>query len=184
MVPTNPELLELTYAIKLLAKTVEGVGEDLESVLERQGTIHADTQKLKDEVTEIAQKLELLPLVLAGKLEDLIAKRTDEAFEDVRQSLNEMRNKLWSIKKQIKEGTGSNPIPTPQQIEEWEKKHKKEEEDGLTIKQGKFKMNLPFSSGTLKTLKTLAVVLGSLFGLLAGGGGVWALIDKIRHLAH
>lgn len=174
MPPTTPELMELVYASKLLAKTIDEVDEKISHALEKIDAQQTALSNYRDLISTVDKKLELLPLVLAGKLEALIEKRTGEAFEDIRTSLDELRNKLWAIKKQIKDQTGSFPTPRPES--------QQDKEDGVSVRRGKFRMDLPISEGTLKVLKVVGIVLFAIAGIGGAGGGIWALIDRIRHV--
>lgn len=159
--------MELTYAINLLAKTIDEVDEKVASAISK---VEAQYQI----VNNIDKKLELLPLVLAGKLEDLIEKRSREAYEDIRTTLDELRNKLYAIKKQIKDQTGSHQLlpalPPPEK-----------EADGISIRRGGLLMKVPWGDGWGKALKIALWVIGGIAGVGATSGGIWALIDRLRH---
>lgn len=189
MSPMNPQIMELVYANKLLAKTLDEVDEKVSIAItkvEAQIAAEAQTQKL---ISSVEQKLELLPLVIAGKLEGLIEKRTAEAFEDLRTSLDEMRNKLWAIRKDVKQvkdgGTGSHSVPTSAMMAQWEKSREseKEKEDNISIRKGRFKMDVPISEGSLKMMKLIGKILVGIAVSVATGGGIWSLIDRLKHLA-
>lgn len=170
----SPDMMELAYAVKLLAKTTEEVDKRVASVEKiLDGQREAITQ-LKDLVTTVNQKLELLPLVLAGKLEDLIQKRSQEAYEDIRLTLDELRNKLYAIKRQIKDQTGAHQLHSAEM-------DKKEQEEGISVHKGGFRLQLPFGDGWGKALKIALWVIGGIVGATAGAGGMWALVDRITH---
>jgi len=188
MSPTNPELMELIYANKLLAKTLDEVDEKVSIAITKLETLNTAETQTQNLVASIDRKLELLPLVIAGKLETLIDKRTSETFEDLRTTLDEMRNKLWAIKKDVKQvrdgGTGSHQAPTPAMIAQWEKVKEadKDKDDSISIRKGKFKMDLPISEGTLNTLKLVAKILIGAALAVATDGGIWSVIERLKHV--
>lgn len=182
MAPTDPKLLELEYAVKLLAKTLDEVDEKAASAITKLDAHHETVNDLKEALATVDKKLELLPLVLAAKIEPLIEKRTHESYEDLRTTLDEMRNKLWAIRKQQKDtATGSHLLPTAEQLAQWEGK-KKEEDDGISVRKGKFRMDLPISEGSLRILKWVGIIILALAGVGGASGGIWALVDRLKHL--
>lgn len=178
MPPTNPELMELVYASKLLAKTIDEVDEKLAGAIDKIESQQESLAHAKELIGNVDKKLELLPLVLAEKLESLVERRTSEAFEDLRTTLNELRNKLYSIKKQIKDATGSHDLPTKAELAKWDEEKK---EDGIEVVKGGFRMRLPFSEGTWKVIKVIGIIIGFVAGGGAVTGGIWALIDRVKH---
>jgi hypothetical protein len=176
MAPTNADVMELVYASKLLAKTLDEVDEKAAILIAKVETLQAAENSLRELVSSVDKKLEILPLVIAGKLEDLVERRVTEAFEDLRVTLDEMRNKLWALKKDVKsvkDQTGSH-ILLP--------KKEEEKEDGVEIRKGGFRMNLPFSEGTWKVLKIVIYIVVAIAGTMATSGGIWALVDRLKHL--
>lgn len=109
--PQTENLLELIYAIKLLAKTAEDIGENVEKLLEGDNKRSEALQANREMLQSLTQELKTLPLVLAQKTDELIDKRVNDAFEEFRGNLNEIRNKLWALKKQVKDSTGSHQLP-------------------------------------------------------------------------
>ncbi len=179
--------MELEYTIKLLAKTVDEVDEKLTIANTKLDSNDEAISQARELLATIDRKLELLPLVLASKIEPLIEKRTGEAFEDIRVTLDELRNKLYAIKKDVRfvrEGTGSHSLPSRDQLAQWDKdnKEREDEKEGLVkVTKGKFSMVLPMTEGTLRVVKYIAVILGILLGTGATAGGIWALVDRIKH---
>jgi hypothetical protein len=171
MAPTTPDTMELVYAIKLLAKTTEEVDKKLASVDGQMDDLRTSLQAVKDVVSAVDNNLKVLPLVLAKSLEDLIQKRSQEAYEDIRLTLDELRNKLYAIKKQIKDQTGSHQLPPPEK-----------EVDGISIRKGGLLMKLPWGDGWGKALKIALWVIGGIAGVGATSGGIWALVDRLKHL--
>jgi type II secretory pathway component PulJ len=163
--------MELVYAVKLLAKTTEDVDKELAAVGERVDDLRVSLQSVKDVVTDIDNKLAVLPLVLAKSLEDLIQKRSQEAYEDIRLTLDELRNKLYAIKKQIKDQTGAHQLPPPEK-----------ESDGISVRKGGLLVKLPWGDGWGKALKIALWIIGGIAGIGATSGGIWALVDRLKHL--
>lgn len=162
--------MELVYAVKLLAKTTEDVDKELAAVGERVDELRVSLQAVKDVVTDVDNKLAVLPLVLAKSLEDLIQKRSQEAYEDIRLTLDELRNKLYAIKKQIKDQTGAHQLPPPEK-----------ESDGISVRKGGLLVKLPWGDGWGKALKIALWVIGGIAGVGATSGGIWALVDRLTH---
>lgn len=167
--PTDNELMELVYANKVLAKTIEAGDERNAKALE----------KIEDLLNDIDKKLEVLPLVLASKLEPFIEKRTTMAFEDMRVTLDELRNKLWAVSgtvKKIRENTGTHSLPSREQFALQEK-----DREGVSIKKGKWRLEMPLSEETLKAFKWVGIILLALATGGAATGGIWALVERIKH---
>lgn len=179
MPPNNSELTELVLASKLLAKTIDDVDENVARLVESNGKTSADLlshiRDMKETLNDINNKLEVLPLTLAGNLESLIAKRTKEAFEDVRTTLDELRNKMWAIKKQVSEQTGAHKLLSKEP-------EKEKDKDGLSLQKDGFKLFLPLGEGAIKTLKIIGYGILTVVGLGGASGGIWVLVDRIRHL--
>ncbi len=170
MPPTQEQILEIIYANKALGKIADEIDEKAAAALKYLDNQQLSLASLRESILLLDKKLEVLPLVLADKLETLVEKRTAEAFEDLRTTLDEMRNKLWAIKHQIREATGSHKL-----VKEEEK------EEGISVRKGKFSMVLPFSEGTLRAIKVVGYVLAAILASAATGGGIWALVDRIKH---
>lgn len=185
MAPSNNELMDLTYASKLLAKTVDEVSKDISQLATRVDATHESLANAKELLNTLDKKLELLPLVLAGKLEGLIEKRTEEKYDDIRLTLDELRNKLWAVSgtvKRIKENTGTHPLPTREQIALAEKNE--EEKEGVTVRKGKWLLQMPLSEETWKVFRAILYTIFAIATVTATGGGIWALIDKLKHAFH
>jgi len=181
MAPTsNEQFMELVYASKLLAKTIDEVDEKLANAIDKIEGHQEQLAILKDLVSTVDKKLELLPLVLAGKLEDLVDKRARQAFEDIRTTLDELRNKLYAIRKeqkQIREQTGQHLLPPKNAVE-------KPDDEVLSVRKGKFRFDLPWDEKTNKVIRTIIYALLSVAGVGTATGGIWALVDRLKHLFH
>lgn len=119
MAPQTPEILELIYATKSLAQAVEGVSTDLERLSVDQERQAGEIRALKDLVGETTKMLEVqeeiirfLPLQLMERVQQAQDKSTehiskllgvaerdrDQALEEVRKSLSEIKEKIASVK--------------------------------------------------------------------------------------
>lgn len=96
----NQTLLELIYALKSLAQTVEFHHQDLVRRLEEEAKArHRDLTRIQDVIGKNNQSLAVLPITLSDRVEKLLTKleteiesKIDEvasSIEDVRRSLNE-----------------------------------------------------------------------------------------------
>lgn len=183
--PPSSELMDLIFASKLLAKTVDELSKDLAFVANRVESTHESLAQAKETLNTLDKKLELLPLVLAGKLEGLIEKRTEEKYQDIRVTLDELRNKLWSIKKDtkfVKDSTGTHQLPTREQLALQEKQE--EEKEGVTVRKGKWLLQVPLSVETWKVFKIVIYIILAIATTTAAGGGIWAFVDKLKHAIH
>lgn len=161
--PQQQVLLELIYSIKGLASNLESMHKDLKQVLEDESRARdKELDKIKEVVLRNQQSLQVMPVLTADRLDRLIDKKVDGVLEDVRLSLNEVREKLWHYMK-AKEALSAVPSAT--------------QNDDIT---GSFliqknEVKLHFKTETLekfwKVAKWIAVALGSV-------GGGWTIIKN------
>src|SRR5687767_5274795 len=159
-------LLELIYAVKTLASTTERMHRDLKEVLEEEGKARdKELDKIKEIVSKNAQLLHVMPIMTADRLDRLIDKKVDGVLEDVRLSLNEVREKLYYYVKQ-KEALAS--VPTKEV----------DPNDDITgrFEVGKDHVRLSFKTdGIGKFWKTARWIAEA----IAAGGGGWAIIKSL-----
>src|SRR3954467_8022086 len=88
-------LLELIYAVRALASNVETMHGDLRAIVEdKSNRLDREIDRIKELAQKNTQLLTVLPINTADRLDRLIDKKVDGVLEDVRISLNEVRDKL------------------------------------------------------------------------------------------
>jgi molecular chaperone GrpE (heat shock protein) len=191
--PTTPNqsLLELIFAVKGLAQTVEFIHSDLRRLIEDESrSRNRELEKIRDLVVKSNQSLSVLPITISDRFESIVRhlekgtnEKVDGVLEDVRLTLNDVRQKLWYYlrereKEQVvevikREVTGAHRAVIEQEHE------KKEEVTGSVslMKDGDLRIQAKFDWKKLKTVLTVAKWAGV---TLATGGGVAWLIEFLR----
>lgn len=116
----NQTLLELIFALKGLAQTVEYYHKDLSQRLEEEGKSRirelAQIQKIIDKNN---QALSVLPITISDRVEKLLGnvdQKIAAEFEDINKAVSEVRQKLWKYMKVTERAisqTGEENSPEP-----------------------------------------------------------------------
>jgi hypothetical protein len=99
----NQTLLELIFALKGLAQTIEFYHQDLSRRLDEEGRSRkADldrlTKDLRDVIAKNGQSLSVLPITLSDRVEKIVTRTQDEidkSVGEVRSAVSDVRSKLW-----------------------------------------------------------------------------------------
>lgn len=176
----NQTLLELIYALKGLAQTVEFYHQDLARQLEEASKDRQrELDRIRDIVAKNAQAMAVLPITLSdrveklvGRLENDVDEKLDNVFRDLKTSVNEVRAKLDEF---IKDKDYPH---APQNVDIIASGPVQAASDDVT---GKFELT---KSGQIKvalhssTLKKIWYVLLA----AAGGGGLYGVWQAIQSM--
>jgi hypothetical protein len=160
-------LLELIYAVRALASNVETMHGDLRAIVEdKSNRLDREIDRIKELAQKNTQLLTVLPINTADRLDRLIDKKVDGVLEDVRISLNEVRDKLYTYVR-------TKDLAVPEKAIE--------EKDDVT---GRIQIDEKGIHLSMKTEKLEAAwkVLRWVVAAVAAGGGVVAVIKSL--LAH
>ena len=105
--PTSPgqnqTLLELIYALRGLAQTVELYHNDLAEKIEEEANQRArELERLRDIIGRNGQSLSVLPITLSDRVEKLITRvedTLDKKFDDVQEVISDVKTKLALFEK-------------------------------------------------------------------------------------
>lgn len=170
----NQTLLELIFALKGLAQTVEFYHKDLSQRLEEEAKARTrEMEQLRSIIGKNAQALHVLPITISDRVEkllDSLETEIDHKLEDVSGAVSEVRQKLWQYMKVTERAisqTDSGQVEMPA-----------DEKADITgkievTKGGEVKVQI--NSSLLKKL-WLAIVV------MAAGGGVYGLKEVLTAL--
>lgn len=160
-------VIELTFAVRALAENTDVMHQDLRKLME---TNHRSLDQVLDRVDETTSKhsqiLQVLPISTSDRLERLIDKKVDGVLEDVRISVNDIRQKLYYYTRE-KEATHA-LAPAAAVVDE--------STTSFEIKKDEVRFKFK-TDGVEKAWKILRWVG---LAILAGGGG-WSILKNLIH---
>lgn len=183
----NQSLLELIYAVKGLAQSVEYMHSDLRRLIEDDGKDREqELRQLRDVVAKNAQALAILPIQASDRFENLLRRyekgadsKIDSLMSDVETTLRELRDKLTQyvnlhekkglVEEAVREVTGNHKAIKEEDITGRIELTKK----GELMLQGKFDWKK--LQKALKIAKWVIITL-------AAGGGVAGIIQLVHTL--
>lgn len=171
----NQTLLELIYAIKGLAQTVEFYHQDLLRQLEEAAKDRQkELDRIRDAVAKNGQSLAVLPITLSDRVEKLIDRledsvddKLDDGWAEIKSGLVEVRNRLLEYGKAI--SSDSNGIVVESESPE------REDVTGKIEVTEAGELRMAFSSGALKKIKYIIISLST----IGGGYGLWEVIKAL-----
>ncbi len=180
----NQIALELIYAVKGLAQAVDNLHSDLRHLLETDARSRdAELDKIKDLLNENSKAISHLPVGVADRIERVVEKlekntdgRVNGVLNDVRVTLNEVRQKLWYHLKDQEQSAEETKSAVVRAITEHEKELTGKVE---FTKDGDVRLHAKFDWKKLSTLLTVGkwTAIGG-----AGIGGLGWLLSKLRDL--
>jgi hypothetical protein len=160
-------LLDLIYSVKTLAGNVDVMHQDLRRVLEEEARIQArELDRIREFASKNTQILQILPIQTADRLERLIDKKVDGVLEDVRISINEVRQKLSSYIQNKDAQAALPPAAIAEDISDVTTR--------LEFKKDVFHFHVK-TAGIEKAWKIIRWIAA----IIAAGGGGWALIKNL-----
>lgn len=183
----NQSLLELIYAVRGLAQSVEYMHSDLRRLIEDDVNDRtSELRQFKDAFSKNSQALAVLPIQLSDRVENLLRRyeksadgKVDDLMQEVEATLKELRDKLTQyvnihekkalVEDAVREVTGNHKIVKEEDITGRIELTKK----GEIMLHGKFDWK--------KLAKAIAIAKWIMVTLAAGGGVAW-LVHFIREL--
>jgi len=119
--PTTEPLLDLIYSIRSIAQTLEIVHSEIRRI----GTDNSrEHEELLRRVQQLGNDVQMLPVSTTDRMDSFVTSKMDPILEDLRKSINDVRNKIWGYIQSRKEearltaltpahGTPLLPIPSP-----------------------------------------------------------------------
>lgn len=170
------ELLQLIYALKALAMTVDSMHQDLRRLLLEEGRDREhDLDKLRTSIERNQQTLQVVPITVSDRIESIIDRKVDGVMDDVRNSLIDLRQKLNGYL-DSKKGPAFDSGIVRKAIKDSEKEKDEDITGRIELHKGGA-VKVLFGPSFFKRLKiTLYVILGA-----GGAGGLVKLVaDYMR----
>jgi hypothetical protein len=162
--PQNQTLLELIYALKNLAQSVEHYHKDLSAQLEEvSNSRHRDLERLKELVVSHTQALATLPLALSDRVERMVTNLGDDLDDRFDVIIREVQVSVDDVRRRLADYTSVKEVPA---LNDGKSRLELGEDGSVSIS---------FSSRLLRRLWQIGLVL-------AAGGGVYGTWQAIRVL--
>lgn len=168
----NQTLLELIFALRGLAETVEFYHKDLSQRLDEEAKNRSrELDQLRAIVAKNGQSMHVLPITMSNRVEKLLGELTtdlDHRFEDLSGAVSEVRQKLWQYMK-VTERAISQADGSVEEV--------RDDKSDIT---GKVEL---MENGHIKVLLHSKLVkrIGQGILLLATAGGAYGLGDLLKN---
>lgn len=169
----NQTLLELIYALKGLAQTVEFYHKDLSQRLDDEANARTrELESLRSLIGKTNQAVTVLPITMSDRVEKLLGQVTtnvNDQFEDVAGAITEVRQKLFQYMRVTDRAISQNEGTIPEPVDE------KAEITGRLEVTKAGNVRLQINSVLLRRLWQAAI-------LAAAGGGLYGLKEFVSSL--